>query len=179
MTLNLLDILILIPLLLWAYRGYKRGLIISLASFAALILGLYFAFFFSDFTAGKLTEYFSISQEYLAIIAFIVTFVVVMAAVILVGNILQKFIDILLLGFLNKAAGAVFGILKGALLLSILFFVINYFDPGHNLVKQKHRESYMLYEPVESFAPFLYSWLHLENFDIKLPSKGEILDKVY
>jgi len=112
MTINLLDILILIPLLLWAYQGYKKGFIISLASLAALILGLYFAFFFSDFTAGKLTEYFTISNEYLAIIAFIVTFVVVVIAVILVGNILQKFIDILLLGFLNKTAGAVFGILK-------------------------------------------------------------------
>ncbi len=179
MTINLLDILILIPLLLWAYQGYKKGFIISLASLAALILGLYFAFFFSDFTAGKLTEYFTISNEYLAIIAFIVTFAVVVVAVILVGNILQKFIDVLLLGFLNKAAGAVFGILKGALFLSILFFVINYFDPGHNLIKQKHRESSILYEPVESFAPFLYSWLHLDNLDIKLPSKGDILDEVY
>ena len=179
MTINLLDILILIPLLLWAYQGYKKGFIISFASLAALILGLFIAFYFSDFTAGKLNEYFTIDEKYLAIISFVVTFVIVVIAVVVVGNILHKFIDVLMLGFLNKAAGAIFGILKGALYLSILFFIINYLDPGKNLIKQEHRDASALYEPVESFAPFLYSWLHLDNLDIDLPSKGEILDEVY
>ena len=50
MSVNILDLIILIPLLLWARQGYNKGLIISVASFAALILGLYFAFFFSDYT---------------------------------------------------------------------------------------------------------------------------------
>jgi membrane protein required for colicin V production len=178
MTNNLLDILILIPLLIWAYHGYKKGLIISLASLAALILGLYFAFYFSDFTAGKLTEYFTISEKYLAIIAFVVTFVVVVIAVVLVGKIIQKFIDILLLGFLNKAAGAIFGILKGALYLSILFWAVNFFDPNHHLIKNETREKSLLYKPVESFAPLLYSWLHLDNLDIQLPSKEDIIKEL-
>lgn len=179
MTINLLDILILIPLLLWAYQGYKKGFVISLASLAALILGLYVALYFSDFTAGKLTEYFEIGENYLAIIAFVVTFVVVVIVVVVVGNVVQKFIDVLMLGFLNKAAGAVFGILKGALYLSILFFVLNYFGADDFLIKQKHRDDSTLYEPVESFAPFLYSWLHLDNLNIQLPSREDVLDEVY
>ena len=48
MTINLLDIILLIPLLLFAWNGYKKGFIIELASLAALVLGLYMAFFFSD-----------------------------------------------------------------------------------------------------------------------------------
>jgi membrane protein required for colicin V production len=178
MTINLLDILILIPLLIWAYQGYKKGLIISLASLAALILGLYFAFYFSDFTADKLNEYFTISEKYLAIIAFVVTFVVVVIAVVLVGKLIQKFIDILFLSFLNKAAGTIFGILKGALYLSILFFVINYFDPNHNLIKDEARKNSLLYDPVKSIAPLLYSWLHLDNLNFQLPSKDEVMEKV-
>ncbi len=129
MSINILDIIILIPLLLWARQGYNKGFIISAASLLALILGLYFAFFFSDFTAAKLTEYFTINSEYVTIISFVVTFVVVVVAVVFVGHVLQKFIDVLMLGFLNKAAGAIFGVLKGALYLSILIYVINYFDP--------------------------------------------------
>lgn len=179
MTINLLDIIIIIPLLLWAYQGYKKGFVISLASFAALFLGLYAALFFSDFSAGKLKEYFEIGEKYLAIIAFVVTFVVVVIAVVVVGNIVQKFVDVLLLGFLNKAAGALFGILKGALYLSILIFVLNYFGAGDYLIKQKHRDGSALYAPVESFAPLLYSWLHLDNLNIELPSKEEVLDEVY
>ena len=45
MTVNLLDILIIVPLLLFAWNGYRKGLIIEIASLAALVLGLYAAFF--------------------------------------------------------------------------------------------------------------------------------------
>jgi membrane protein required for colicin V production len=41
MELNLLDIIILIPLLLFAYNGYKKGLIIEIATLIALVLGIY------------------------------------------------------------------------------------------------------------------------------------------
>ena len=179
MSINILDIIILIPLLLWARQGYNKGLIISLASFAALILGLYFAFFFSDFTANKLTEHFTIDKEYIAVISFVVTFVVVVIAVVLIGNVLQKFIDVLMLGFLNKAAGAVFGILKGALYLSILIFVINYFDAADVLIKQKYRDGSMLFKRVESFAPLLYDKASLKDFSVEIPEKEEILDELY
>ena len=54
MSINLLDIILLIPLLWFGYNGYKKGLIIEIASLAAFILGLYFAFYFSDFTAEYL-----------------------------------------------------------------------------------------------------------------------------
>ena len=179
MSINILDIIIIIPLLLWARQGYNKGLIISVASLAALVLGLYLAFFFSDYTANLLKDYFTIDPDYLAIISFVVTFVVVVIAVILVGNVLQKFIDVLMLGFLNKATGLVFGILKGALYLSILIFVINYFDTDQSVIKNKYREGSMLYKPVASFAPMLYDRLNLDNFQIELPTQDEIIDEYY
>ena len=164
MSVNFLDIIILIPLFLWARQGYNKGFIISVTSFAALVLGLYIAFFFSDFTAQKLVEYFSIDQEYLGLVAFLVTFVIVVLVVIITGNIIQKFVDVLMLGFLNKVAGLVFGLLKGALYLSILIWAINFFDPGKNLIEQKHRNGSVLFAPIEKFAPMLYSRLNLKTF---------------
>ena len=179
MSVNFLDILILIPLLLWARQGYNKGFVISLASFAALILGLYFAFFFSDFTAGKLVEFFDISPKYMAIISFIVTFVIVVLVVVVTGNILDRFVDALMLGFLNKVAGLVFGVLKGALYLSILFFVLNYFDPGKHLLKQKYRDRSLLYAPLESIAPMLYSRLNLETLQIDWSDNEESEENIY
>lgn len=179
MSINLVDILILIPLMLFAWNGYKKGLIIEVASLAALVIGLYMAFYFSDFAANLLNANFDIDQKYVAVFAFILTFIAVIFLVITVGKILQKFIDILLLGFLNKLAGAAFGILKGALLLSILIFVINYFDFGSALIKTEQKEKSIFYEPIESIAPALYSWLDSNNFTFDIPDKEEILDKVY
>lgn len=178
MTINILDIILLIPLMVFAWNGFKKGLIIEVASLIALILGLYMAFFFSDYAAQMLNDLFTLEQKYIAVFAFIVTFIVVLFIVITVGKVVQKFVDILLLGFLNKLAGAVFGILKGALLLSIFIFIINYFDFGTYLIKPEAREKSIFYRPVEEVAPTLYSWLDTNNFTFDIPNKEELLDKI-
>lgn len=178
MTINLLDVILLIPLLLFAWNGYRKGFIVEVASLAALILGLYVAFFFSDFAAEMLNDLFDMNPKYVAVFAFLITFIVVIFLVLTVGKIVQKFVDILLLGFLNKLAGAVFGFLKGALLLSILIFVINYFDYGEYIIKKEEREKSIFFEPIESIAPTLYSWLNSNNFTFEIPNKDELIKKV-
>lgn len=179
MTVNLLDIIIIIPLLIFAWNGYKKGFIIEVASLAALIIGLYMAFFFSDFAAEMLNDLFDIDQKYVAVIAFILTFIVVIFLIITAGKILQKFIDILLLGFFNKLAGGVFGLFKGALILSIVIFVINYFNFGDYIFKDDTRSKSLFYEPVESLAPTLYSWLDSKNFTFEIPKREEIEEAIY
>ena len=46
-----IDIVILIPLLWGAYRGFMKGFIVSISTFLALILGVYGAINFSDFVS--------------------------------------------------------------------------------------------------------------------------------
>ena len=110
MTVNLLDILIIVPLLLFAWNGYRKGLIIEIASLAALVLGLYAAFFFSDFAAKILNDNFNIDEKYIAIFAFLLTLIVIIFFVITSGKVVQKFVEVLLLGFINKLAGGIFGL---------------------------------------------------------------------
>ncbi len=178
MSVNLLDIILIIPLLFFGYNGFRKGLIIEVTSLAAFILGLFFAFYFSNFTAGILKQYFTIEEKYMAAISFVVTFIAVLFIVLAIGKILEKFIDILLLGFVNKLAGAVFGILKGALFLSIIIFVINYFDADHSIIKQKAKNNSVLYQPIESIAPALYSWLHMKNFNFHIPSEQDVVKTI-
>jgi len=143
---NYIDLVIALFLAWFAYKGYTKGLVIELASLAALVLGIYVAMYFSDITANFLNTYLNVSKKYLSLVAFVLTFVLVVIGVVTVGRILEKFIDILLLGFLNKLAGAVFGVLK------------------------QTRESSMFYETVESVAPTLYQRLDfLKDLEIKLP----------
>lgn len=178
MTLNILDIFIIIPLLIFAWNGYKKGLIVELTTLVALVIGLYVAFFFSDVAITILNDNFKINQEYIAIIAFFVTFGVVLFLVLAAGKIVEKFIDVLMLGFINKIAGAAFGVLKGALLLSIFIWVLNYFNFSGYMFTEESRSKSMFYEPVESIAPTLYSWLDSKNFTFDIPGKEEVIDKV-
>ncbi len=171
---NLIDIVIIIVLIWFAVSGYRKGLIVSLASLAALVLGIYVAMYFSDITAGLIQDIFAFDSKYLMIIAFVVTFVLVVALVITVGRIVEEFVDLLLLGFLNKLSGALFGILKGALILSLIIWVMNYFEFGENLIGNQSRESSMFYRHVEKIAPQLYDRMEfLHDMNIKDPFATE------
>lgn len=178
MTLNLIDIIFLVPLMLFAWSGYKKGLIIEAATLIALILGLYFAIYFSDVAANLLNKNFNIEQKYVGAISFIVTFVAVVFGVIVIGKTLEKVINVLLLGFLNKMAGSVFGIFKGALFISILIFAFSYFGLENSVFSIETRQKSLLYEPIKSVAPALASWIDFEKLDIKIPDKEDLIDKV-
>lgn len=168
---NYIDLIIALFLAWFAYKGFTKGLIIELASLAALVLGIYVAMYFSDIAADLLKTYLNVSKKYLALVAFVLTFVLVVIGVVTVGRILEKFIDILLLGFLNKLAGAVFGVLKGMLFLSLLVLLFNYLELTNSLIDKKTRDNSMFYGTVESVAPQLYQHLDfLKELEIKLPT---------
>ncbi len=175
MNINLLDLILLIPLLLFAFNGYKKGIIIEVTTLAALLLGIYAALFFSDFTANLLTGSFNISKEYLNIIAFIVTFIAVLVIVMIIGKLLEKIVNLLMLGIINKLAGALFGILKGALLLSILIFLINYFDTNASIIKKEARTQSILYKNIEPIAPWVYEKFNLEELKKSLPDPKDVI----
>lgn len=171
---NYIDLIIALFLAWFAYKGFTKGLIIELASLAALILGIYAALYFSDVTADFLVTYFKAGKKHLSLVAFVLTFILVVIGVVTLGRILEKFIDILLLGFLNKLTGAVFGILKGMLILSLLLMLLAYMGVG-NLLNEKTRESSLFYEPVESVAPLLYQQLDfLHDVEFELPEIKQV-----
>ncbi len=172
---NILDIILIIPILWFLYRGFTKGFIIELASLIALIGGIWAAIHFSYFAGDFLGRNFDINEKYLGIIAFIVTFLLVVFAVILVGRILEKFINVIALGFLNKLAGAIFGILKAAFILSIIIFIINSFDPGQTVITPKMRSGSLLYKRVEPLFPMLIPKLKMEKWNDMKDDAEEII----
>ena len=54
---NYLDIIIIVLVLIFGIGGWRKGIIIEIATLLALILGLYGAFHFSDFTAEQLVQH--------------------------------------------------------------------------------------------------------------------------
>ena len=174
---NILDIILAVPLLWFAYRGFQKGLVIELASLVALILGIWAAIHFSFFAADFLTDNFDIGPKYLPVTAFIITFIVVVLGVILVGKIVEKFINLIALGFLNKLGGLVFGIVKAAFFLSVIALIINSFDDDQSLITPKLREGSLLYKPIERFAPSIIPMLDVDDVR-KIDIDTESLQKV-
>ena len=164
---NILDIIIAIPLIWLTFKGLKKGLVIELASLAALILGIYAAVHFSWFAGDFLSKNFDIEEKYLKIISFIITFIVIVIAVYAVGRIVEGLVKMVALGFLNSLGGAVFGFLKAALFLSVLLYFLNAFDSTGMLISKEKKNQSLLYNPIASIVPFLIPKLNLEDIDIR------------
>ena len=67
-TMNYIDIILVLLLIFSAISGFRKGLIVELASLAALILGIWGAIEFSDITSEFLVENFNWEPEYLSLI---------------------------------------------------------------------------------------------------------------
>lgn len=152
---NILDIIIGIVLLLFAFAGLRKGLIIEAFYLASIIIGLYGAMFFSDAMSNWLSEIINVEAQYLALVAFILTFILFMVLIRFVGRIISGLIEAIHLGLIDKIGGFIFGIVKGALLLSILIMVLNIFNISDAINNDTRRNS-ALYPRIENIANTLY-----------------------
>ena len=92
--------------------------------------------------------------------------------VFLVGKIIHKLISIIALGFLNRLAGAIFGFLKTALVLSVILYFLNGYDTNSSIIKDEIKDDSYLYDPVEAIVPTILPLINLEKLSI--PDKDDI-----
>jgi membrane protein required for colicin V production len=153
---NYIDILILIAVALGMIGGFINGLVKEVASFAALILGIWCAIRFSGFTAGRLYDYFNMSGKSIGIISFIVTFVIIVVIIHFIGLLVDKLVTAVALGFINRLLGIAFGFFKSVLIMSVIFVVLNAIDARRPFLPKEKIEQSLLYNPISDIAPALF-----------------------
>lgn len=153
---NWLDALIVIILILSLVTGFINGLVKEVASLAALILGIWGAIRFSTFTAGKLYDYFDMTGRYVGIIAFLITFGLIVVLIHFIGILADKIVNAAALGFINRILGIVFGLLKTVLIMSVFFVVLNAFDARRSFLPKKTIEESKFYNPISDIAPAIF-----------------------
>ncbi len=163
---TIIDIILIILLAWGLVKGLRNGFIHEAASLAALILGIYGAIKFSDYTAGLLVEHFSMTGKYLGIFALALTFLAIVILVHFLGEILDKLVKAVALGFVNKLVGAVFGVLKMAFILSLFLFILNTLDSKTHFLPKDKLEKSLLYKPVSAIFPSIFHSINLKNYEI-------------
>ena len=152
---NYFDIIIIIPLIWGAYKGFKKGFIIEIASFIALGLGVWGGIKFSAISAKYLSEAFDISEKIMPLISFAVTFILIVIVVFMLAKMLQKIISMIALGFINKAAGSLFGMLKFGLIMSVIINFTNIINNQINFIDPEMKSSSVLFEPIGKVAQII------------------------
>ena len=163
---NTFDYLILTVLLIGFVRGLIKGFIVEVASFVALIGGVYGAIHFSKSMGEFLKNYIDWSQNAITLSAFAITFIGIVILVALAGKILTKIAKIATLGILNQLLGGLFGLFKFLLILCV---VMNFFIKVNSkipFVSQKLMETSILYEPIQKFSSGIFpTFIELKKED--------------
>jgi membrane protein required for colicin V production len=168
---NIIDIVLGALLLFGIIRGVLKGLFVEVASLVALILGVYGAIHFSYFASGFLESKVDWNEKTINIVAFAVTFVIIVLVISFAGKALTKLADFAALGILNKLLGGVFGALKIGLILSVLLIVFNKMNNTLPFMEKEDLEDSMLYQPVKSIAPMIFPSL-IKSEDDAVPEKA-------
>jgi membrane protein required for colicin V production len=170
---DVLDIVILALLVFGLINGFKKGFFVEVASLIALIAGVYGAIHFSNYAADFLMDKVDWNEKTVNITAFAITFIVIILVITLAGKALTKLADFAALGILNKFLGGIFGVLKIAVILSVVLIIFDSMNKTLPFTDKEDLEDSMLYEPIKSLVPSIFPLILEKKFEIIDASENE------
>lgn len=123
MKIHALDIVFIVLIAAGAIRCAFKGFISEVMSFAALILGIVAAVFFSKAGAGLIDTYIGFSN-WNQIIAFLVIFLVAYLLIKLLEGILHRVLEKIQLERLDRVLGFFLGLVEGGLAVVLLVYLM-------------------------------------------------------
>ncbi|OQY14123.1 MAG: colicin V production protein [Desulfobacteraceae bacterium 4572_187] len=141
---NFFDIIVIVILGYCLIRGVFRGFIKELSSIIGVLGGFYAAFTYYMVVAKPLSKWIA-NSGYLNILSFLIIFCGVFIMISILGVIINYLLKIVFLGWLDRIFGAVFGAMKGILIVSVLLIALTAFLPrGTSVIKDSLLSQHVL-----------------------------------
>jgi membrane protein required for colicin V production len=173
---NFLDILLIGIVAIFLIRGFFRGLVQEVLSLAAVILGIFLASRYQHLLVPHLEMYIK-SEMTVDALAYVIIFLGTLVVFWLLAKLLRTALDIALLGWVDRTAGGIFGLIEGILIGLILLTFIQAFAPESRWLKESYiapRSQHMVQLVVELAPDSMRDALRSKGFD--LPSPQDALD---
>jgi membrane protein required for colicin V production len=130
----MIDAIFVFILGLAVFKGLRKGFVMAIFSMVSFIIGIALAIKLSAVTASYLHQETNIQAKWLPAIAFVIILIATIILINLGGKIIEKGLDLALLGWANKIMGAIFFVVLYCLLLSSAIF---YLEKMHILTDKK------------------------------------------
>lgn len=173
---NFLDIVLICIVAIFLIRGLFRGLVQEVLSLTAIVLAIYLSSNFHQVLVPHLELYIS-GEATVNGLSYVLIFFGTLFVFWLLAKLIRSMLDIALLGWVDRGAGAIFGAIEGVLIALILLMFIEGFAPEADSL----RESYLaprsrhLIELVGDLTPdSMRDALRSKGFNI--PSPSDVLD---
>lgn len=145
----ILDAIFLVFLVFFMIKGYSRGLVVALLSVLALLLGTLGALKLSGAVAGYLFDGGAKGGRWAPFLAYVIVFVLIVLLVRMGAKLLQRSLEMVALGWLNRLTGA----LLYALLVSFVFSAALWLVDRTGLLSAEVKTTSVTYAFIAPIAP--------------------------
>lgn len=153
---NWLDITLLCLAGIGLVKGLFDGFIKQVVSLIALLVAIFFCGKVAIGLRSHIVALELFSAEGSVIASYIAAFLLIVGVLVLVGEVLNRVIDVTPLGLLNHLAGGIFGMLVMLLMLSLSLNLFELMDKGSVLISHETKVESHFYYPIKELIATIY-----------------------
>lgn len=168
---NWFDIIIGIFLLLALINGYRKGLIMQLIGLAIILLAVIFGGKLAGLIMPELYRIFNFSPEMLHVLSYIVAFAAIALVATLVGQIIERIVDFVFLGFFNRLLGSITAMATTMVILSLLLNLVLILDKEDQIIGRGIEDESFFFGRVQAVVPAIVPFLNKETWEEHLPER--------
>ncbi len=117
-------------------RGLFRGLVKEVSSIIGVLGGFYAAYSYFPMVAKLLSGIIQ-EESYLNILSFMIIFCGILLLISILGVVIKYLLNIAFLGWIDRICGVGFGLIKGVLIITVIFIILTTFlSKGTPLIKK-------------------------------------------
>jgi membrane protein required for colicin V production len=172
----MIDIIFIVILGYGILRGLFKGFIVEAITLFGLLVGLWIAGRYSASAATYLSNFLDISSRFSILVAFLLIAILTVLIFSLSAHLLKNIVKLVLLGWLDKLLGMLFGFCKYLFVLSLFANILCWIEPRFPVLKEETRQTSKLFEPVRKVVPALMPYVSFEKIKQKaVEMNGQII----
>lgn len=144
-----LDFILLLLIAFFAFRGFRRGVLISVVSLIGIIFALLMAFKFYHSASHFIHLDLGFDVKQALWISFFLVFFLVFGLILIMGILLKKSFSAIGIGLFDNFLGSILGLAQGVLVAKALYFLISLTSYVH----EKAKPESVLIKHIDRIAP--------------------------
>ncbi|MBR6346403.1 MAG: CvpA family protein [Bacteroidales bacterium] len=156
---NTLDIVLLVLFVPAIIRGLSKGFLEQAIGMIAIVASVWAAFKFSKVAVLWVAPYLNMNETLLNVLVFASLLILVSLALVLIGKLITKIIELAMLGWLDKLLGLVFSILLTGLVLGIVIILIDTLNVKFGFINSEILDASVIYGLLRNYAYALFPFL--------------------
>lgn len=156
---NTIDIILSLIIAFGIVRGFMRGFIYEIAVLGTLAVCYFLGFKLADMASVYIEKIIHTNPATLHFISLLLVWIAISICAFFLVKLFEGLINIIALGIFNKIAGAIFGGIKYAFLLSLFLYFFNKINITSGWFSSEAKAESNLYYPVLKISTSIFGML--------------------